>query len=173
LQKLLPLGSLRESFSQIKRANFIVLTRADYNAVLKQKYLKLIQKYTPNTPLYELKENLYFTENGQKTNLSYKKVLVFCGLGNPRQFVFSLNKHNLQIQKTLFYPDHFAYDDKSIEDIYKQLQNCEAEIAITTSKDASKLNLNNLPFRLAIANLEFSNLDNLKISLQNEFGNLF
>lgn len=164
--KLLPTGSLREDFKQIERANYIVLTRS--NNPLKNKYLNLIQKYAPNTPTYELKESLSFSQN-----LKDKKALVFCGLGNPRQFVMALKEYSLQIQKTIIYPDHFAYSEKDLENIHKELRACEADIAITTSKDASKINLNNLPFELAIAELEFNNFEDLKVSLQNEFGDLF
>lgn len=142
-KKVLPSGILREPLENLKRADAIVITRA--NLVENIESLKVeISKYT-NAPIF-ISHNKFsnFTEinNSKKTQhsaLGTRHSLAFCALGNPNNFFEQLQRENFNLTATETFPDHHFYSQKDIEKIEEKAQQTNAEILITTAKDAVKL----------------------------------
>jgi len=66
-----------------------------------------------------------------------KKLLAFCGLGNPNKFFNSLKDDGLNIAKTIPYPDHYKYTEQDITKLNNFIT--DGYTLITTTKDAVKL----------------------------------
>jgi tetraacyldisaccharide 4'-kinase len=156
--KLLPAGILREPLSALKRADLIVLTRADLNPKISNLKSE-IKKYNLNCPILlakneitELKSLAKFFNLPTKTqdarNLEKESAIrnpqsaigmAFCALGNPAAFFRDLEKVGLKIVAAESFPDHYAYRQADVEEIERKAREAGAEILITTAKDGVKL----------------------------------
>lgn len=176
---LLPIGTLREPISSINRADIIILTRTD-TADINIKQLKAeLNQLAPNTPILESihkPTSLYRLNHSDDNsmiplnNLSGKRLLAVCGIGNPNAFVKTLEKHNPAKVELLAFPDHHVYSESDGQQIKHQMEKCEAEWIITTQKDEQKfISLNTdlpilvLAIELVITEGERVLLDNLPI----------
>ena len=147
--KLLPFGILREPLENLKRAHAIVITRANLVADL-DNLKSQISKITPNCPIFvsenkitnltKLKEFHTKTQRtkdkGQRTK---DKALAFCGLGNPNNFFEQLRREDFTLMATETFPDHHFYTPKDIAKIENTAKTNDAQILLTTAKDAVKL----------------------------------
>lgn len=146
---LLPAGNLRETVSSLSRANVLIFTRYNQAFMTQERKDKVdtwklkIQKKFPHLTIFHAIEELagfYFWQekNWKKmenlNRLKDKKILAFCGIGNPSAF-FQLLESYLKstIQKKIF-PDHHNYQNK---DILELLDN-NVDYYITTEKDIIK-----------------------------------
>lgn len=164
-RKLLPFGILREPPQNLKRADAIVITRA--NLVENIKDLKTeLRKFNSDCPIFvsgnkisklsELKEfpakaqketnyELPITnyETGQiqdsKVESVKPKYSAFCGLGNPQNFFRQLRSETFDLTATETFPDHYFYKQSDIARIEQKARRTGAEILLTTAKDAVKL----------------------------------
>ncbi len=156
--KNLPTGVLREPLENLRRADAIVITKANLaNDVSNLK--SQISKYNPNCPIFvsenrvskltNLKDFSVQAQNSSdKTSddeLRAKNYLAFCALGNPNNFFEQLRRENFNIVAAHRFPDHHFYTRRDIEIISEKARQVQAEILLTTAKDAVKL-----------ANLKFS-----------------
>jgi len=130
----LPLGLLREPLQGIERTDAIVITRAD---LVSSETLKGIQTYlaTFRKPIFyaEQKFSHWVDENFEKTEPPKGEVNVFCGIGNPGQFVEMLLRNNLKVKNLFVFNDHHRYTEREIEQL-KGFKNL-----VTTEKDLIKL----------------------------------
>ena len=156
--KLLPAGILREPLNALKRADLIVLTRADLSREISNLKSE-IKKYNPNCPILlakneikELKPLAEFLNLPAKTpnarNLENDSAfpvphfafgMAFCALGNPAAFFRDLEKVSLKIVAAKSFPDHYAYQQTDFEEIEREARDVGAETLITTAKDGVKL----------------------------------
>lgn len=144
----IPLGSLRERITAVKRAHYIIFTRyAKENAsnveILKVKFIKINPDlkfynltYLP-LPLLNYKREILSLES-----LNTKKVIVFSALGNPFSFENLIESHKPKEIKKIRYPDHFAYDVKTMLELFQELKNFD--LLICTEKDFIKIQHLNL-----------------------------
>ena len=155
-KKMLPSGILREPLKNLKRADIIIITRA--NLVKNLEELKTeIKQYNANCPIFtaknktsnlvELNDFLESKIQNSKSNIQNLNSIAFCGLGNPSNFFEQLKNENFQIISTEKFPDHHFYNQKDIFKVEKTAQKNGAEILLTTAKDAVKLK--NLKFDLS------------------------
>ncbi len=167
-RKLLPFGILREPLQNLKRADAIVVTRANlvetiedltfeirkYNAACpiftsenKISNLVKLEEFTVNNNDSENLKNLQTAQTakdkGQRTK---DKFSAFCGLGNPRGFFEQLRQENFDLISTETFPDHYFYKQTDVEKLEKAARSAGAKTLLTTVKDAVKLQ--NLKFNL-------------------------
>lgn len=149
----LPTGILREPPENLKRADAIVITRANlaeniaglqtqikkYNSrcpvfVTENKVLRLIEldKF-PTADTQDLKKT---TNDEQRTTNNY---LAFCALGNPANFFGMLRQEAFNLTATETFPDHHFYTPRDIETISAKARQTGANALLTTAKDAVKL----------------------------------
>lgn len=139
---VLPVGSLREEFRHIERADSIILTRAYISSGKVSELKEKIKEYNIHAEIVELQEtlsNIKTLDNNRDISLeslNNKTGIAFCGLGNPQQF-FELLKQNNQLNITEYksFPDHHSYSSQDIE----ELVSLECDYLLTTAKDAVKL----------------------------------
>ncbi|MCD9188751.1 MAG: tetraacyldisaccharide 4'-kinase [Pyrinomonadaceae bacterium] len=151
--KILPFGILREPLENLKRADAVVITRA--NLSNKVEDLKIeIAKYT-NCPVFisnnkisnltDLK-NFPAKTKSQIPNPKSQIVFAFCALGNPDNFFEQLKSENFNLVSAQKFPDHHFYTRKDIAEIENSAKKSGAQILLTTAKDAVKLK--NVKFEL-------------------------
>ncbi|MCJ7509140.1 MAG: tetraacyldisaccharide 4'-kinase [candidate division Zixibacteria bacterium] len=148
--KLLPAGKLREPIGNIKRADILVLNRADKAYNNKMGLINKLREYNSIAPVIETKymvEKIYNLENEGKiilpSQVKDKKILGFCGIGNAQSFKQTLEDLGVNLLKFIVFPDHYAYKDKDIKEIEREALNRKANFVLTTEKD--KIRLISLP----------------------------
>ncbi len=119
-----PAGPLRENFSSLKRAQIVILN-GEKNKRFEEKILGISKKIK------------IFYSKYMPTNLDQfknKKLLAFAGIGNPANFFKLLSEYNLNVQKNIFFPDHYNFTFDEIEKIIDTAKKNDFEL-ITTEKD--------------------------------------
>lgn len=155
-RKLLPFGILREPLENLKRADAVVITRA--NLVESIAELKAeIRKFNRVCPIFvsenkiskltklkdfhektEIQDSTFEIENF-KIKRPKSKILAFCGLGNPNNFYEQLGRENFDLIGAETFSDHYFYRQNDIEKLEKKAREMKAEVLLTTAKDAVKL----------------------------------
>ena len=150
---LIPAGPLRESLFEIRNYDAVFLNGEKKNI----KFQNKIKKINKNIKI--------FYANYKPTNLKFfnlkKNYLIFCGLGNPEEFEKTLIKYKFKIKEKKFFPDHYNFSNKDINEIKSLAKEKRLEI-VTSEKDY--LRLDNSKKK----NIKFIKVD-LKISNQKKF----
>ncbi len=150
--RILPAGSLRESFKSLSRADAIVLTRT--NLVTDEEAVaitKRLRNRNSDAPIFELETGVgevtkledflagRVTPDNDKDRQTVASAFVFCGLGNPESFVMMLKSEGLKMAGHRFFGDHKAYQLADVEDLGSAAAKSGARSFLTTAKDAVKL----------------------------------
>lgn len=144
--KTLPSGILREPLENLKRADAIVITRANLSNKIEDLKAK-IKRYTncpifiSNNKILNLTElnNSHTKTKSRIPNPESRIVLAFCALGNPDNFFEQLKSERFNLVSTRKFPDHHFYTQKDIADVENSAKKNGAGILMTTAKDAVKL----------------------------------
>jgi tetraacyldisaccharide 4'-kinase len=157
-EKMLPAGILREPLKNLKRADLIVLTRANLSPSISNLKSQM-KKYNDNcpillarneikrlTPLWEFlclekKQIRADRSDSSKTfvSISELRASVFCALGNPSAFFRDLEQFGVRIVASTFFQDHYNYLQKDADAIVREAKSAGASALVTTAKDAVKL----------------------------------
>ncbi len=147
--KALPFGILREPLENLKRADLIIITRA--NLVENISDLKSqISKYNRDCPIFtaenkisklvELQDFLLNIETAKDEGRRTKdNSMAFCALGNPANFFEQLRRENFRLAATRQFPDHHRYAQSDITKLEAEARQTGAGALLTTAKDAVKL----------------------------------
>ena len=155
---VLPAGPLRENIKEIKNYDIIFLNGSIKSS---KKIYKTIKELNKNI---EILEGEYIPQNINTFNKK-KNYLMFCGIGNPKEFENTLLKHKFKLKEKFIFADHHKFSNEEIILLKKIAQKNKLEI-ITTEKDYLRLNLKqkkNIKF-LKI-NLKVNKLNKLKKKL--------
>lgn len=149
--KLLPLGRLRESASQVNRADMVIVTKCpenimpiDFRIVDRDldlmKYQKLFfsrYEYGDLRPVFPddspYSASIYDLQESDS-------VLLLTGIAHPRYLVKYFRNFPFKV-KVDHYPDHHDFTRKDVEDIANKFKHMagKRKIIITTEKDAVRL----------------------------------
>ncbi len=162
--KLLPMGILREPLENLKRADAIVITRANLSGNVADLKIQ-ISKYNPRCPIFisenrisglidlekflvearnEMKD-VWRTPNDEKKPINDRQLLItksyfaFCALGNPQNFFEQLRRDKFNLISSEAFPDHHFYTPQDAVKIQMKARKAGAQILLTTAKDAVKL----------------------------------
>ena len=147
---LLPGGLLREPLSSLRRADLFVLTRIDsVSAEEKAAIEARLKRLAPATPLVAVRfAPTALTREGHSAvpihELSGKRVVSFCGIGNPHSFEKMLDSLGTHVADRRTFPDHYAYGRNDVVDLAAWIQTIAPDVVITTQKDAVKLRLSEI-----------------------------
>jgi len=140
---VLPRGRLREPIKELKRADAIILTRADETVQTDKKIGELIK--AKDIPVFKSIHRpkdigkADFSEQNPVSILARKKVYAFCGIANPDSFKKTLSSAGTQILSFDIFPDHHRYNKSELEKIKTGFVDCRADYLMTTEKDAVRL----------------------------------
>jgi tetraacyldisaccharide 4'-kinase len=141
--RLLPRGPWRESFSALRRAQMVVVTRkwssVDRSAALGT----LVREYAPHARVANCRLEISGLSELQGTRapsgavdwLQGRAVLAVASIGDPLSFARQLEGFGCDVE-LLAYPDHHRFTSGDVESLMRRAQN--RTIAVTR-KDAVKL----------------------------------
>ncbi len=140
-RQLLPSGPLRESIKNIKRANLLWITRVSQSSFSEEEIKSRMRDIINKPAVFSNHEPIRVIDFASKSKLPIeflknRKIIAFAGIANPNSFLETLNKLGANVIKFQNFKDHFMYTPKEIELLANTLNGCNAEILITTEKDA-------------------------------------
>ena len=143
---VLPGGLLREPLTGLRRAQVVVLTRADQVTAPELAALKsLVQRVAPKASLLEASHRprelwLHGDEHRSLEWLRGKRVLAFCGIGNPESFMNTLLDLGAEVVDRRIFPDHHAYTAADVGELSEWgCQQLGIDAMLCTLKDWVKL----------------------------------
>ena len=128
---VIPSGPLREPLSSLKRAHCVVIN-GNKNINIENIILK-----------YNNKIKIFYTEYLPRNieELKNKKITAFAGIGNPENFFNLLKDYNIEIKKSIKFPDHYNYSGKELDNLINEAKENNT-ILLTTEKDYFRINEN-------------------------------
>lgn len=136
----LPAGPLRESLTNMARADKIVLVNKDVNDTNALKYCDYLAKRFEK-PIYLCKlvpDYAYNIKNELEHIDKGEKILAFSAIGQPQSF-YDFLKNDYMLKGILEFEDHHSYDRDDISKIIQIAQAENIKSLITTEKDAVKV----------------------------------
>ena len=132
---VLPSGPLRENLKSLKKYDAVFLNG---NSSTELSFEKKIQEEFSNIKIFK---STYSIINLEELD-SNERYLAFAGIGNFDNFIDLLKVNNINLVKTINYPDHYKYNDSDLKKIKEIAKFNKAKI-ITTEKDFLRINENN------------------------------
>lgn len=148
---LLPRGMLREPLASIARADIAVLSRSNYVSEAQRQSIR--ETYLSKNPrlLWVEAEHRpgrlidYRDRTESLEQLSGKRVLAFCGIGNPQAFRRTLADCGAEVVDLYALPDHARYDGDTVDQLEQWGQTQQAasnaafDFVVCTQKDLVKV----------------------------------
>jgi len=145
LAALVPSGRLREPLQAAARATAIVVTRADVPAQVTEVCHRLRATLgTMPDPIQVVfrPESLVSVVTGMSQTLSWSKgktALLCSGVGHAGSFRSLVERMGMKILDEVAYADHHDYTSHDVERLRARAAELQAELIVTTEKDACKL----------------------------------
>ena len=136
---VLPAGPLRESLSNISRADKIVVVNKDVNSTDALKYCDYLKK-TLDKPIFLCQlvpDYAYDIVNGEHLPKE-TRIMAFSAIGQPQSF-YDFLKDDYALKAILEFEDHHNYDREDISKIIHYAQEENITSIVTTEKDAVKI----------------------------------
>lgn len=136
---ILPLGPLRESLSEIKRADKIILVNKDFDDEDAIEYCKeLEKKFIKKVYLCKMiPDEAYNLITGEPL-AKFSRIMAFCAIGQPKSF-YDFLKKDYDLVATTTLPDHHNYTQENIQELIELAQKEGINKLVTTEKDAVKV----------------------------------
>ena len=152
---LLPRGLLREPVASLRRADIVLLTRADVvDPGTKDGIESTIRRFAPALPIVEVAfpPKALVNAGGQRLQLDElheTPLVAFCGIGNPTGFAATLASAGLRPAEMIPFRDHHHYGPADLDRLSRRAEALGAAAAVTTLKDLVKIRRDTLPGRAA------------------------
>lgn len=137
---VLPRGILREPIKNIKRADFIFLTKSDGKN--SEQVKEQIRQMNPKAEIIECRhcprylQHVTTSERLELNTLKGKRVISLSGIAAPLGFESSLEFFGADIIHRRRFADHHRYTEQELIDIINEARREHADAIITTEKDA-------------------------------------
>ncbi len=142
---LLPRGLLREPTRSLRRADIIILTRCNQiDDAAKSPLLRRIDRVSDGKPVIQAAHRIVgFTDmKGTPVEVdepSDMQAILFAGIGNFDSFRACAEDLGVHVLAAYEYPDHHDYSTEEIAGLSDVADTLEANVLLTTEKDAVKL----------------------------------
>ncbi len=142
---VLPRGLLREPMSGLRRADLIVITRANQCSQQQREALQAeLRQIRGADDAIEIAfaPTRLVNPHWQAhpfSSITHKKAFAFCGIGNPEGFRQTVNSLGVNCEQTWAFADHHHYNDTDLEAIASRAAGQSADIVLTTQKDLVKI----------------------------------
>ncbi|MGZ0172445.1 MAG: tetraacyldisaccharide 4'-kinase [Planctomycetales bacterium] len=139
---LLPRGLLREPLSGLRRADAVILTRADLIDEASRaeiwNIVKANNETATNVELAFVPAGLV-DKTGIQQPVDNSAAVAFCGIGNPDGFRRTLASAEIPIRELIAFPDHHHYEHADLQELAATAGNLDAKSLVTTLKDLVKI----------------------------------
>jgi len=141
-ERVAPLGRMRESWRGLRRADILFISRTtqipeSMNLFFQQHQPDLIRAALPvsiqSIIHYGSHETIPIDE------IKNRRLLAFCGLGNPQQFFKTLQELSPAEVIRKSFPDHHKYNELELSRLAAEAARSHCDYLITTEKDAVNL----------------------------------
>jgi len=139
-ENVLPRGILREPVKNIKRADYIFITKSDGKNV--EELRDRIRSLNPKAEIIECRhcprylQNVFTNERHELSKLDGMKVTTLSGIAAPAGFEKSLETFGAELLKCHRFADHHRYTQQELINIINTAGKLKADAIITTEKDA-------------------------------------
>lgn len=127
---LLPWGRLREPVKGASRARVVIVTKTPQGTAETQEWRERLH-LEPEQQLYFSTLKYDLSELGEA-----RRVLLVCGIANPRPLIQELERRGLEVEPLLF-GDHHNFGTRDLRRIRSRAQGVDC--VVTTAKDAARL----------------------------------
>ena len=145
LDALLPAGRLREPLTELRRANAVMITRADSRQdvdAIHSRLKAISYSYEDAVEVVFRPESVVAIASDARRQVEWcrrKKAWLVSGIGNSRSFRRSAESMEVEILGETAFEDHHGYHHGDVEKIRANLLATGCEIVLTTEKDGAKL----------------------------------
>lgn len=140
LERLLPLGRLREPLQALERADVIVIMH-EIELDKPESHFEAIWRDYSAAPIFHAirrPKRVLFGPNGSEISIGERRIVAFSGIAHPDRFYRSIEALGGKIVESLNFPDHHNYTTSDLRRI-AHLANSDDTIAVTTQKDSARL----------------------------------
>jgi tetraacyldisaccharide 4'-kinase len=145
-----PRGTLREPLIGLRRADVVVLSRADLVPPAQREAIRrTVGRYAPQAAWAEVvhaPQTLVSAagQRGPLASLAGIPVAAFCGVGNPAGFRGTLANLGYRVIAMREFADHYRYTKADIGSLIAWANGLEVAAVVCTSKDLVKLDVDRL-----------------------------
>ncbi len=160
---LLPRGILREPVENLRRGSYIFLTKSD--GTPDDALRSLIRRHNSAAGVIECthRPKLLASLDGKERlpleHLQGRRVATFSGIATPERFEAFVRQYGAQILYNRRFLDHHRFSDTDIADVFDEAVASDAELVITTEKDAVRISEMTWKLPLYYLRLEIEILD--------------
>jgi tetraacyldisaccharide 4'-kinase len=141
----LPAGLRREPLSALRDADAVVITRSD--ALDKDQLSRLKTRLGTLAPAATVHAAVHRPVaiideaggRGPASRIDGKRVMAFCGIGNPQSFFATLERVGANVAARRALNDHVHYTDRIVGSLKRAAAAAGVELLVTTQKDFVKL----------------------------------
>jgi len=140
-----PRGTLREPFEELRRADVVVLSRANFiQADAREEIRERVQRCVPQALWTEIahRPQQLINAAGKEEQISLfrrQPVAAFCGIGNPLAFRLTLEECGYRVIAFWEFPDHYAYGPRDLERLSEWANRFDVKAVLCTPKDLVKI----------------------------------
>ena len=165
-EHVFPRGTLREPLSGLARAQVVMLSRADLVTESRRAEIQSrVRSLAPEASWVEVSHQPTELAGTDAVStqpietLSGKRVLAFCGLGNPDGFRQTIKSCGAEAVDFREFPDHHTYSREDIESLKAWTSEHQPDFVVCTHKDFVKIEIDELagvPLRALMVELAVS-----------------
>jgi tetraacyldisaccharide 4'-kinase len=140
---LLPAGRLREPWSALQRAHWVILTRTELGDA--GGWQARVQEQNPQARIFRCSTKFAGVVEARAGvpephwGLLQRRVWAFCGIGNPSAFFDDLRSWGFWVAAESVFPDHHVYRRHELDSFLTLARRAGAEAILTTQKDLMNL----------------------------------
>jgi tetraacyldisaccharide 4'-kinase len=165
--RIIPAGTLRESFESLNRADAIVITRTEIVEETSALQARLRSK-NQKAPIFLAKTEIvgfvpleeFHAERGEiRSNIV--SAFVFTAIGNSEGFIRTLARSGVDIKGDQTFRDHHHFTQRNIDAVERRARDHGSATLVTTAKDAVKLKdlRFSIPVYVAIAEMIIEDIE--------------
>ena len=144
-ERVFPRGTLREPLAGLRRADVVILSRANLvDPPAREEIRRRAAALSPAALWLEAAHRPLelVARDGRRALLAElrgRRVVAFCGIGNPAAFGRTLADCGVNTAATVPFPDHHAFGDTDLNHLARLAESHQADALVCTEKDLVKL----------------------------------
>jgi len=142
---VLPRGLLREPLRGLNRADALLITHVELSsAEMLRQIQQTLRRHNAHAPIYRCRHVHADLRNAAGNvapveALSGRRIVSFCGIGNPQAFEQQLDRAGAVRVASLRFSDHHQYELHDVVELTDRAADLHADMILTTEKDWIKL----------------------------------